>query len=262
MSRSKDAWNAYENNDLKGVVDAHEKSRIEAEPWHDVGRGEHIKDIIYAANDGIITTFAIAAGATGALLSSTLIVILGFANLLAAGFSMAIANYLGTQSEIEYAEMEKERETWEVEKVPEAEREEVRQIFTKKGLAPHLADRLTEIVASNKDVWVELMMTEELGIAPKGSSSPLKNGLLTFFAFVGAGFMPLIFFVLSRILDITNTLALSLVTTMISLFIVGSLRGRVTRRNWLRSGFEVLLAGGAAAAVAYIMGYLLKLIAG
>jgi hypothetical protein len=96
------ARKAYEKKDPEKIQEAHEKKLIEAEPWHDVERGRYIGDIIYRASDGIVTTFAIVAGAKGALLSSTIIMILGIANLLADGFSMAAGNYLGTKSEIEY----------------------------------------------------------------------------------------------------------------------------------------------------------------
>lgn len=262
MSRIEEAEQAYKRRNLHAVRKAHEKSRIETEPWHDVSGGRRIKDIIYAASDGIVTTFAVVAGATGALLSSTVIIILGFANLLADGFSMAIADFLGSQSEREYTEKEKERETYEVENIPDAEREEIRQIFRQRGLASQESDKLVEAISSDKKVWVEFMMTEELGITLNQNVSPWKNALVTYFSFVAAGFMPLLFFTLSFAFTITNTFALSVLTTLVSLFIVGAVRVRVTRRNWIRSGFEVFLAGGAAAAVAYAIGYLLKMLVG
>lgn len=260
MSRVEKAREAYEKKDLQGIQEAHEKGRIEAEPWHDVAGGRRIKDLIYGASDGIVTTFAVVAGSMGAMLSSTVIIILGLANLLADGFSMATANYLGTRSEIEYSEKEKEREKWEVENIPDAEREELLQIFRKKGLSPSHADKLAEIVTSDKNFWVEFMMTEELGIVSSENISPLKSALATYSAFIAAGFMPLLFFALSYAFAITNTFILSVITTSVSLFIVGALRVRVTRRNLVRSGFEVLLLGGTAAAVAYFVGYLLKLL--
>lgn len=262
MPRVEEARKAYRKKDLEEIQKAHEKGRIEEEPWHDVARGRYIGDVIYGASDGIVSTFAVVAGATGALLSSAVILILGFANLLADGFSMAAGNYLGTKSEIGYLKKERERETWEVENIPEAEREEIRQIFRKKGLASHLADKLAEIITSNKGVWIDVMMTEELGIVSSENLSPWKSALATFFSFLAAGFMPLLFFVLSYPLNLANTFILSTVTTALSLFVVGALRVKVTGRNWLKSGFEMLLAGGAAAAVAYVVGFLLKMLIG
>lgn len=237
-------------------------SGLAMEPWHDVARGRYLKDLIYAASDGIVTTFAVVAGATGANLSSTVIIILGFANLLADGFSMAVADYLGTRSEIEYYEREREREIKEVEETPEVERGEVRQIFRAKGLSLALADRLSEIISSDKKVWVDIMMTEELGLMPSGGESPFRGAISTFLAFVAAGFMPLVFFTIPYTFSGASIFDFSVLTTAMSLFIVGAIRTRLTKRNWLRSGLEVLLAGGAAAAVAYLSGFLLKAIVG
>lgn len=262
MSRFEESRRAYEKNDAQAAKKAHEKDRIEAEAWHDVSGGRYIKDVIYASSDGIVTTFAVVAGATGASLSTAIIIILGFANLLADGFSMAAANYLGTKSEIEYYKKEKERENWEVESMPDAEREEIRQIFRKKGLTLPLADELAKIVSSNKKIWVDFMMTEELGLTSDEKISPTKNALATFLAFASAGFMPLLFFAVSYFSTITNTFLLSILTTLVSLFIVGAVRVRVTRANWIRSGFEVMLIGGAAAFLAYAMGYVLKALVG
>lgn len=262
MSRIEEARKAYEKKDLEGIKWAHDKDRITAEPWHNVSGGRYIKDVVYGASDGMLTSFAVVAGATGALLSSTVVLILGLTNLLADGFSMAAGDYLGTRSEMEYARKERERETMEVAHMPDGETEEIRQIFRKKGLAFNLADKLAEIITSDKKVWIDVMMTEELGIIPNENLSPMRSALATFLAFVCAGFMPLLFFVLSYAYIITNVFALSAMTTGLSLFIVGALRAKVTRRNWLRSGLEMLIVGGAAAAVAYGVGYLLRTLVG
>jgi len=106
------------------------------------------------------------------------------------------------------------------------------------------------------------MMTEELGIISSETISLWKSALATFFSFLTAGFMPLLFFVFSYAFNLTNVFVLSTITTVLSLFVVGALRVKVTGRNWLRSGFEMLLVGGMAAAVAYIVGFLLKMLVG
>ena len=160
MTRVQEARKAYKEKDYEKLKKAHQKERVENEPWHDVSRGRYIGDIIYGASDGIVTTFAIVAGAAGASLSYSIILILGLANLLADGFSMGAGNYLGTKSEIEYYRKEREREEYEVDHYPEGEVEEVRQIFRKKGIASNLADKLAAIISTNKDVWIDVMMTE------------------------------------------------------------------------------------------------------
>jgi VIT1/CCC1 family predicted Fe2+/Mn2+ transporter len=163
--------------------------------WHEVSRGRYLGDAIYGASDGIVTTFSIVAGATGALLSSTVILILGFINLIANGFSMAAGNYLGTKSEIDFYKKEREREINEIQNLPDDEREEVRQILGIRGLVPNLADELAELITSNRNLWIDFMMTEELGAAPTMDVSAWKSALATLSAFIAAGFAPLIFFV-------------------------------------------------------------------
>jgi len=129
----------------------------------------------------------------------------------------------------------------EVEKIPEGEREEVRQIFTKKGLAPHLADRLTEIVASNKDVWVELMMTEELGIAPKGSSSPLEKRVGNILSFCRSRLYAPDFLRLLTNPRYNKHFRPFPSNDNDKLFIVVPCGSGSPRRNWLRSGLKCCL---------------------
>ena len=103
------------------------------ESFHRTGVGGYLRDFVYGANDGIITTFAVVAGVAGANLSASVVLILGFANLLADGFSMAMSNYLGEKSNRDFVATERGREEWEVERLPEEEREEIRKIYRAKG---------------------------------------------------------------------------------------------------------------------------------
>ena len=262
MGRLEEADAAYRRGDMEGVKKAHSTDRIAAEPWHNISGGRYIKDIIYASSDGIVTTFAIAAGATGAMLSTNLILILGFASLLADGVSMAIADYLGTQSELEYYKRQRDRESWEVDNIPEAEKGEIKQIFRSKGFAAELTEKIIELIASDKQFWIDLMMSVELGLPNQESSSPFKKAGMTFLAFVGAGFMPLFFFILSISLSLGNVFALSVAVTLISLFVVGAFRTIVTKGSWLVSGLQIMTAGGMAALAAYVLGFLLRALFG
>ena len=161
---------------------------------------EILKDIIYAANDGIITTFAVAAGVWGGGLSALTVLILGFANLFADGFSMAISNYLGTESEKEFLEAERE-DTSEAE-------------------------------------------------------SPLRNSVITFFAFTLAGAIPILPFLPG--LSGERNFFYSVVFSLTTLFIIGACRTRFTRKNWFFSGLEMFALGGVAAFIAYAVGFLIK----
>ena len=220
---------------------------------------KYLPDFVYGGIDGSVTTFAIVAGVTGASLSPTIVLILGFANLFADGFSMAISNYLSTKSRKEYAEKIRKSEEHSVINIPEEETQEIREIFSEKGFSGKQLDDAVEIITSNQDVWIDTMMKDEFGIF-EDHTSPLKSAIVTFISFNLIGFIPLLAYVLSYFSDSfkSNTFTLSIVLTSIAFFIVGTVKGRVVGRRWLFSGFETLLIGGAAAVIAYYVGYLLR----
>lgn len=130
--RLEDARKAFEKRDSEASKEAHEARRIE-EDVHQRTAGRYVGDVVYGALDGIVTTFAVVSGAAGASLSSAVVLIMGFANLVGDGISMGVGNYLGTKSENEYAARERRREEWEVENDPEGEMEEIRHIYANKG---------------------------------------------------------------------------------------------------------------------------------
>jgi VIT1/CCC1 family predicted Fe2+/Mn2+ transporter len=220
---------------------------------------KYLPDFVYGGIDGSVTTFAIVAGVTGASLSPTIVLILGFANLFADGFSMAISNYLSTKSRKEYAEKIRKSEEHSVINIPEEETQEIREIFSEKGFSGKQLDDAVEIITSNQDIWIDTMMKDEFGIF-EDHTSPLKSAIVTFISFNLIGFIPLLAYVLSYFSDSfkSNTFTLSIVLTSIAFFIVGTVKGRVVGRRWLFSGFETLLIGGAAAVIAYYVGYLLR----
>jgi len=222
-------------------------------------RSQHLADGVLGATDGIVTTFAIVAGAAGAHLSPGIVLIMGFANLVADGFSMSIGNYLGARSQQDYWKEERTREIWEIENLPQGEREEVRRLYHRKGFEGEMLDHIVETITGDKDRWVEEMMREELGIQEE-RIAPLMSGLVTFTAFILVGFLPVLPFVLAFInpLFVPNPFPLSIGITAFALFGVGVTRGFMTRRTWWGSGLEILIAGGLAALCAFIVGHLLQ----
>ncbi|MGI9534671.1 MAG: VIT1/CCC1 transporter family protein, partial [Thermodesulfobacteriota bacterium] len=173
-----------------------------------------LKDFIYGAIDGTITTFAIVSGVYGAKLSSGVIIILGLANLIADGFSMGISNYLGTKSEEELIENAKTEELNHIKHYPEGEKEEIRQIFSKKGFTGNELENAVNIITSDLNRWIETMVQDELGYS-LSQKSPLKSGATTFFAFVLIGFIPLLSFIVNWLIpdSISNPFLLSSVLT-------------------------------------------------
>ncbi len=222
-------------------------------------KSKYLPDFVYGGIDGSVTTFAIVAGVTGASLSPTIVLILGFANLFADGFSMAVSNYLSTKSKKEFADKIRKSEEDSIKNVPEEEIQEIRDIFAEKGFSGSQLDDAVEIITSNQDVWVDTMMKDEFGIF-EDHTSPFKSAAVTFVSFNLIGFIPLLAYVLSYFSEFfrTNTFTLSIILTSVAFFIVGSVKGRIVEKRWLISGFETLLIGGAAAIIAYVVGYLLR----
>lgn len=223
---------------------------------HSRGLGGYIKDIVYGANDGIITTFAVVAGTIGASLDPKIILILGFSNLIADGFSMAASNFLGNRSEHALFQTEEKREYDEIEKMPDIERKEVYTIFLERGFTDTQSTQLTSLVSSNKHFWADFMMRYELGFAPENGTSELMSATMTFTAFVLAGSLPLFPFIFFNFGD--QTFLFSIIFTGLALFSVGAARRIFTHKNFLISGLEMLVVGSIAAAVAYVIGYLVS----
>ncbi|GAB4515944.1 MAG: VIT1/CCC1 transporter family protein [Roseibium sp.] len=210
----------------------------------------YLRDWVYGGIDGTVTTFAIVAGAIGASLSAKVILILGVANLLADGFSMAAANYSGSKSENEdYARL-RAIEQKHIAIEPDGEREEIRQIFRLKGFEGDELETLVGLVSSNEATWIETMMQGEYGLSDT-ARNPLRAALYTFAAFVLFGSIPLLPF----ILPVEASAASATVLTMVTFFAIGSLRAKWSQRHWISCGLETTAIGTVAAVIAFLVGH-------
>lgn len=223
---------------------------------HQTTAGAYIADFIYGANDGLITTFAIISASAGAEISAGIIIVLGLANLIADGFSMATSNYLGIKSRRNFELDQKRIEAFEIEDHPEEEKREIREIYEKKGFQGADLEKAVEIISSNKDVWVNEMLIGELSIIPEEDikSTPLRHAVTTFFAFAIIGFIPLAPFIFGYVGKLPFYWSAAL--TALMLFAVGGSRAKVTGGGFVKNGFQMLLLGGCAAAMAYLIGFL------
>lgn len=217
----------------------------------------YLGDAILGAIDGGITTFAVVSGVVGADLPHSAIVILGMANLLADGFSMAASNFLRSRTEREKIEKLRILESKHIDQVPEGEREEVRQIFERKGFTGSILKEIVAVITSNRKQWIDTMLTEELGVQLE-SPSPIKAGLFTFLAFAVAGMVPLLPFLIPLSLHTESIFVISASVTVFSFFVTGLIKGKVLGRSMLKSGLETLLVGCCAAFLAYLVGKWLK----
>jgi VIT1/CCC1 family predicted Fe2+/Mn2+ transporter len=220
-------------------------------------RSSYLGDAVLGGIDGCVTTFAVVAGALGAGFSGMVVIIFGLANLLADGLSMAVSNYLGTRSQHEELEEARREEERHIKNFPEGEREEIRQIFSAKGFSGETLERIVETVTQNSKLWIDTMLIEELGFQLEGRS-PLRAGLATFGAFVLVGLVPLLPFLFHQIIPSQQRFFLSAVITGVAFAGVGVAKGAVLKRPLLRSGLQTLLIGGAAAAVAFLVGSWLR----
>lgn len=240
-------------------VKAHHDPRLIAKRLAEGPESVYLKEFIYGAVDGAITTFAIVAGVAGAGLSAGVVIILGFANLLADGFSMAVSNYLGTRAENQLRLKIREMEREEIERFPEGEEEEVRQIFARKGFEGELLEDAVGVIVSDQEKWIDTMLQEEHGMS-LNEHSAFRAGLATFGAFCLVGFIPLITYVLNWIFPglVDDPFAWSAILTCVAFFWVGAAKGRFVSHHWLLSGLETVGVGGIAAGMAYGVGVLLR----
>lgn len=228
--------------------------RLEAAGGH-----SYLRDFVYGAIDGAVTTFAVVSGVVGADLSTGIIVILGLANLVGDGFSMAASNFLGTRAERQLRDRARRIEEHHIDTYPQGEVEEVRQLVRRKGFAGRDLERAVQILTSNRQRWVDLMLAEELGL-PESPASPWRAAATTFFAFVVIGMLPLIAFLVAYLtrVDIANPFAWSAAMTAAAFVAVGAVKSRFVDQSWYWSGLETLGVGGSAAALAYIIGWALR----
>jgi VIT1/CCC1 family predicted Fe2+/Mn2+ transporter len=217
----------------------------------------HFDDFIYGSIDGAVTTFAIVAGVVGASLSPGIILILGFANLFADGFSMAAANYQASKARNEYIEMKRKQEEWEIDNLAEQEKEEIRDIYIKKGFKDELLEEVVRIITSRRKVWVDTMMKEELGLI-EDEKRPIDSSFSTFFGFNLIGIIPLIPFMIFMAMGIdpnSDAFAYSVMFVVSAFFIVGIIKGKIVKKSKIKSGLYTLIIGGVAAMIAYLIGY-------
>ena len=217
---------------------------------------QNISDAVLGGIDGCITTFSVVSGSVGAGFPSSVAVTLGFANLLADGFSMAISNYESSKAALEHIDSIRKTEERHIDEIPEGEREEVRQIYEAKGFSGELLEKIVNVITANKSIWLEVMLAEEHGIS-KIIPRPSISAAVTFLAFISVGAIPLLPYVSSS-LETDQQFLMSAFLAGIMFFVIGMLKSLVLEKPVFLSGVRTLLTGGTAAVLAYFTAHFLR----
>jgi len=221
---------------------------------------KYLGEFVYGGIDGSITTFAVVAGAAGAHLDSSVIIILGLANLIADGFSMSVSSYLSKKAELQHYQKHRNIELWEIDTWPEREKDEIREIYKAKGFGGKLLQQIVDVISSNKEVWADEMMTGEHEILPE-KKSPFMMGAITFVSFFIIGFIPLAIYVTQFLRSIpadNNSLLAASGLTLLAFIGIGYLKSYVAHTSVWRSIFETVALGTIAAGLAYFTGNMLE----
>jgi VIT1/CCC1 family predicted Fe2+/Mn2+ transporter len=233
-----------------------EHSHAPAEVAARLARGpshSYLPDAVFGAIDGTVTTFAVVAGALGADLSTRVVLILGAANLLADGFSMAAGNFLASRSAAEEIARRRAIETRHIELDPAGETTEIREIYRARGFSGEPLEALTRLLVSRREAWIEAMLAAEYGMLGT-ARSPWRAGLATFLAFVAAGTLPLLPFLAGA----PQAAVLASALTGASFFCIGALKSLWSMRPWWACGAETAGVGLCAATVAFLVGHFVE----
>ena len=217
--------------------------------------GELIRDIVIGMSDGLTVPFALAAGLTGAIASSHIVLTAGFAEIAAGSIAMGLGGYLAARSDAEHYASERKREEEEIVTVPEVEAQEVQDIFKTYGLTETESAPVVTALRQRPQDWVDFMMRFELGLEKPDPGRALKSALTIALSYIVGGIIPLSAYLV--LADAHQALKVSCAVTLAALIVFGAVKGRFTGTPMLRSGLQTALIGGLAAAAAFAIARLI-----
>ncbi|HYX70004.1 MAG TPA: VIT1/CCC1 transporter family protein [Terriglobales bacterium] len=210
---------------------------------------EHVRDIVIGMSDGLTVPFALAAGLSGAISRTSIIVIAGLAEIAAGSIAMGLGGYLAAKSDAEHYETERLREVRETEEIPDEERAEVQRIFQDYGMSPEEAAPVVQALSRRNEAWVDFMMRFELGLEKPDPRRALTSALTIAGSYIAGGFIPLAPYI--AMADAHRALAVSALVTAAALGVFGYIKGRFTGTRPGRSAWQTVLIGGLAASAAF-----------
>jgi VIT1/CCC1 family predicted Fe2+/Mn2+ transporter len=215
-----------------------------------------VRDIVIGLSDGLTVPFALAAGLSGALASSRIVVLAGLAEIAAGSIAMGLGGYLAARGDAEHYAAEKKREELEIVERTRDEEEEIYEIFQQYSVPRTSAAPVLEALKQNPVAWVDFMMRFELGLEEPERNRAHRSALTIALAYVAGGMVPLAPYML--VTDIKYALQLSIMITLLALAIFGGLKGKIVGTGWLRNALQTVLIGGVAAGAAYLLARLLE----
>lgn len=215
--------------------------------------GHNLKDIILGGQDGLVNVLGVILGVAAATLNTKIVLVAGLAATFAESISMAAVAYTSTKAAKSYYLSQMQREEQEIEEIPKLEKQEIYNIYYKKGFRGKLLNDIVKKITSNKQIWLETMMIEELGMLPHEYSKPGKSAFIVGFSAVIGSLIPLFPFFF---LPVSSSIIIALALSALALFITGMIKAKLTIGNEFKSGLEMLIIGILAALTGYIVGYL------
>ncbi len=218
-----------------------------------------LPDFVYGGIDGAVTTFAVVAGVEGASMPVWVILILGFANLFADGFSMAAGKFLSDRAENDQYERVREKELQRYKEDPKHAQMQLLAIFKDLGCEKLGSCKTAENLFDDQEAYLDFVLLNKDNLT-RENLNPIKGALATFISFILVGFVPLIAYTLSGWIDFSEDalFVVTCISTLFALFLVGAIKSRFISKGWLYSGMEVMLIGGFAASISYLIGFLLR----
>ncbi len=217
--------------------------------------GETVRDIVIGMSDGLTVPFALAAGLSGAVSTTSIIVTAGLAEIAAGSIAMGLGGYLAARSDAEHYASERKREQREISEKTEAEKQEIRDIFASYGLTAEESKPIVEALSKRPNAWVDFMMRFELGLEKPEPRRAFISAFTIALSYIVGGLIPLSPYIL---LPVARTALLtSVVVTLLALLVFGYIKGRFTGTKPLRSGLQTALIGGLAAAAAFLIASLI-----
>ncbi len=217
---------------------------------------ETVRDVVIGMSDGLTVPFALAAGLSGAVATTGIIVTAGLAEIAAGSIAMGLGGYLAAKSDAEHYASEQSREQMEVQTVPEVEADEVSSVFEDYGLTAAESAPVVAALRRSPEAWIDFMMRFELGLEKPEPKRALTSALTIAGAYAGGGIIPLVPYIVST--QAHAALRFSVIVTLIALAVFGYVKGRFTGTAPARSAFQTALVGGLAAAAAFVLAKLIS----